>query len=249
MVKMATNQSIQNNKMSFIGALYSGSNLETGKISTPQSPRYMGLSIEENKEESIAVTSEFEEVFKPVQTDNVDDLLSSIDLSSFDRLKKKKKPEVETPNISNISDSNFFGGSNESTVDLDSDYEEVELDLDLDWDSTDTVNDSQSSVQFDSNNDNNSNEAFTSSNLSEMKNSSIFGSFGVTSNPSNNKLKVDEFESEIEGFDFNSEEINLDFEESSNFDDEQLSNDDLYASTDLDSELGLGDDAEDIDID
>lgn len=249
MVKMATNESIQNNKMSFIGALYSGSNLETGKISTPQSPRYMGLSIEENKEESVAVTSEFEEVFKPVQTDNVDDLLSSIDLSSFDRLKKKKKPEVETPNISGISDSNFFGGSNESTVDLDSDYEEVELDLDLDWDSTDTVNDSQSSVQFDSNNDNNSNEAFTSSNLSEMKNSSIFGSFGVTSNPSNNKLKVDEFESEIEDFDFNSEEINLDFEESSNFDDEQLSNDDLYASTDLDSELGLGDDAEDIDID
>lgn len=132
MIKMATNESIQNDKMSFIGALYSGSNVATGKISEPVEPRFKGMVIKENNDQKEKELEDFGAIFKPVESNNVNDLLSTIDLSAL------AKPKVEkSEGLGSISNSSFFSNNNsdvdaEASIDLDNEWE---IDLDDDWDS------------------------------------------------------------------------------------------------------------------
>ena len=200
MIKMATNDSIQNDKMSFIGGLYSGSNLKTGKISKPIVPRYKGLVTENKVDSNESVAQEFEEIFKPVKSDNINDLLSTIDLSSIVKPsttveKKEEKPSDMFAGLSNINNSNLFG-SDAKEVAMDSlvDEEEMEIDLDIDWDAP------EDEVSVDSVSEP-STESF-SVGLNEISNSSFFGGSSISSNSNNDVTsdlpKGDSFFDEVE---------------------------------------------------
>lgn len=231
MIKMATNEGIQNDKMSFIGALYSGSNLDTGKISQPVVPRYKGLVTENKVDSNESVAQEFEEIFKPVKSNNVNDLLSTIDLSSIVKPttpvveeKKDEKPSDTFSNLSDINSSNLFGSNNTQEAAMDSlvDEEEMEIDLDMDWDSPEE----ELTIDSDS-------PSMSSSSLGEIGNASFFGSMSTTSNVKDN-VKEDKVLSNLSNDDSFFDEVEIDL-------------------TLDDSESGLGgfslDDEEEIELD
>lgn len=204
MMRMATNTSIQNNKMSFIGYLYSGSNLVTGKLSEPVEPLYKAYKSVIKEEEKEENSREFVDIFKPVEN-KLNDVLSSLNLGNIIKkenpTEEKEKFVSESP--STISSSNIFGSLEEA--------EEVAIDdvglgfsLDNNWDNDSSAED-ESLMDLDSDHDFGF-ETFGNelkSESKEIKNSSIFD------NLSNQDVDV---ETEIESFDLEIEEEDDDFE-------------------------------------
>ena len=218
MIKMATNESIQNDKMSFIGSLYSGSNLDTGKISQPVVPRYKGLVTESKVDSNVEVVQEFEEIFKPVKADNINDLLSTIDLSSLAKpstpVVEEEKPSHTSSTLSDINNSNLFGSPSTVEVAIDdfSEDDEFEIDLGMDWDST---AEEESTVDV---------EETPSNSLSDIKNASFFGGGSMNTSETLAGKDSDSSSKDLPSDDsfFNEVEIDLDLDDSSSmsFDEE-----------------------------
>lgn len=127
MIKMATNESIQNDKMSFIGCLYSGSDVYSGKLSTPTKPMYKEFvsQTENEKEKEEKVIKEFSDVFKPVTNNSLESMISSSKLGSL--LSGIQSKSDNTPStMDSIGSSNVFG-------EQPSPMDDFEIDLDSDW--------------------------------------------------------------------------------------------------------------------
>lgn len=222
MIRMATNKSIQNDKMSFIGALYSGSDVVSGKLSVPSRPLNVEYVVDNrNREEVTEVNVGSIESFKSQdsQQSAKNSLLSALDLSSIINNNKSK---VET---SDIKSSNVFGSSDDGEVAIDS-VEEIDFiggfDFISDFDEEEPIEDSFDYEE--PKQDLVSNDVSTN----EIKDSSIFGS-AVT---------------EIEIKDEELEDFELDIEESYDFEDSET-DDSVGNSNDYDDL----DELEDLEID
>ena len=220
MIKMATNESIQNDKMSFIGSLYSGSNVYTGKISTPITPMYKEFNMKEEQEKlkEEKVVNDFKDIFKPVNNNDLDSLLSSTDLGSLLSNIKVDSPstsEESTNNsysmdpIDSIGTSNFFG---DNSSELESD--DVGLELDSEW-GTDDLVEPVMEVATDMEDKYSSFEDDLSSPSVDIKQSSVFSSYVNSSVKEESNVEIDD--SEID--------IDLDFEEDNSFDDQSYNDD------------------------
>lgn len=206
MIKMATNESIQNDKMSFIGALYSGSNLVTGKISEPTRPKHIEVDKDRKKSEDNHSFKEFDEVFKPAKSNDLNSLLSTIDLSDIKASKPSvSESKIEPSKLDGIKNSNFFGSSQKEEVateiDFDSNWEDEIDDISFEDSEEDYSDLSQASVET-------MVDYIEPSEESSILDSNIFGDKSIMDEV---EIELDLEESSASSFD-EDEEIELDID-------------------------------------